>query len=878
MLILKNYQKKTLETLEKFLQRAKIQSPQAAFEHVVQECPSDTLPQRYTSLWGLDDVPYVCLRLPTGGGKTLLAAHTVQVVTDAYLERDLPCVLWLVPTNTIRQQTVQALRKDGHPYREVLKEAFGLSNVQVVDIDNVAMLRPKDIFEKACIIVGTIQTLRVEDTTSRSIYSSNEAFEPHFATLPSTNEGLDRGEDGKVLYSFVNMLHQIRPLVIADEAHKMKTSLSNEVMRRINPACVVEFTATPVASNVLYRVFPSELKTEEMVKLPFNLAEHTTWEQAVLEAVGTRTKLAEMATQDAAYIRPIVLFQAEKKNQTCTVTVLKDFLMENGIAESEIAIATGEQRELDNIDLFDKTCPIKYVITVEALKEGWDCSFAYVFCSVANIKSATDVEQLLGRVMRMPYAKARTQAALNMAYAHVIAPTFGEAAEGMYDRMLNMGFDGREAAHNIAGYGAKQGTLGDFSNTPLGKFAEPKAVQPLEITLKKAPDFSTIPEVDMEGISVEKRDSGYVVTSKHIMPEAVEERVLAVVKKGQEGAVQRSVALHNQSVRAAAPKAPSEQGKGFAVPRLMVEVWGSLEWAEPELFLQAINWSPLEFVKIGETPIDAKLFNYDPKSKEFIFDLDGEALTWKASEAQSQYTLYALPQTWTDTQLVRWLDNKCRQDDIDQPAMLEFCRRSVAGLLEIEGLDLATLYRAKDALAAVIKNRVVILRKEAQKKGFQQLLFAPSARVEVSFDEAFRFPEWGYAENISPYTGSYMFSKHYYPNPRDLKSSGEEFRCAQAIDAHPKVKMWVRNVDRQYGSFFLPTSTDKFYPDFVAMLDDGRIALVEYKGAHLLSSDDTKEKRNIGELWASKSGGKGVFLLVSEGGEGMGFDVLMKNI
>lgn len=94
----------------------------------------------------------------------------------------------------------------------------------------------------------------------------------------------------------------------------------------------------------------------------------------------------------------------------------------------------------------------------------------------------------------------------------------------------------------------------------------------------------------------------------------------------------------------------------------------------------------------------------------------------------------------------------------------------------------------------------------------------------------------------------------------------------QAIDLHPDVETWVRNVDRQAGSFWLPTSSDKFYPDFVAMLTDGRILLVEYKGKHLLSNDDTKEKRNIGELWAEKSNGRGLFLLVSESVPELGFE------
>ena len=111
-----------------------------------------------------------------------------------------------------------------------------------------------------------------------------------------------------------------------------------------------------------------------------------------------------------------------------------------------------------------------------------------------------------------------------------------------------------------------------------------------------------------------------------------------------------------------------------------------------------------------------------------------------------------------------------------------------------------------------------------------------------------------------------------------MKASGEEFRCAQAIDLYPAVKTWVRNVDRQAGSFWLPTSSDRFYPDFAAMLNDGRILLVEYKGKHLLSSDDTREKRNIGELWAEKSRGRGLFLLVSEDVPELTFERQMREL
>jgi type III restriction enzyme len=146
------------------------------------------------------------------------------------------------------------------------------------------------------------------------------------------------------------------------------------------------------------------------------LSGHDTWQSAVSGAIAKRAELAKTAAADPGYIRPITLFQAQPRDQEVTVELLRKHLVETEqVMPERIAVATGDQRELDGIDLFDSKCPIEHVITVEALKEGWDCSFAYVFCSVSRIKSAIDVEQLLGRVLRMPYARRRQAEALNRA-------------------------------------------------------------------------------------------------------------------------------------------------------------------------------------------------------------------------------------------------------------------------------------------------------------------------------------------------------------------------------------------------------------------------------------------------------------------------------
>jgi type III restriction enzyme len=132
----------------------------------------------------------------------------------------------------------------------------------------------------------------------------------------------------------------------------------------------------------------------------------------------------------------------------------------------------------------------------------------------------------------------------------------------------------------------------------------------------------------------------------------------------------------------------------------------------------------------------------------------------------------------------------------------------------------------------------------------------------VTPEKCFSFDQYSYPYSRL-YKGAFQFDRHYYPQVGDLDADGEEFDCAQYIDTMlPEVKFWVRNLERRPAhSFWLQTSTDKFYPDFVCQLNDGRYLVIEYKGEHLWSNDDSKEKRNIGELWARRSNGRCLFIM-----------------
>jgi type III restriction enzyme len=859
MLKLKAYQERTLAALRTYLDAARIDGPDRAFaSFLLQEENPDKRP--YKAIEGLEGMPYVCLRLPTGGGKTILASYAIDVAAKSYLEQDFPVVLWLVPTNAIRRQTLDALKKPGHAYRAAIDDAFE-GRVAVFDIGEVDRIRPQDINEKVCLIVGTLATLRVDKTEGRKIYAHNENFESHFSRVSQATPGLERIEEGtdqgKIKFSFANLLHLHQPLVIMDEAHNARTPLTFEVLQRISPACIIEFTATPdrsakSGSNVLVNVSASELKAEEMIKLPIILTEHANWQHAIRDAILTRRKLEENCGKETRFIRPIALIQAENKNREANVEVIRRHLIETEKIEPEkIAVATGEQRELDGIDLFDPNCRIEYIITVEALKEGWDCSFAYVFCSVANIQSGKDVEQILGRVLRMPYAQKRKHDDLNRAYAHVSSPSFAHAALALHDHLVAMGFDEVEANTFIK---PKQESFLLESELPL--FAG-RHIDPLKLILDEAPDPTVLNTLDQETVKVTRQESGQVVLTVNAeITDEIEERLVEAVPENKRDEIRKVIQTHRRYQR---PLSPAERGEKFIVPRLCVEVQGELELADKEIFLDHAGWNLLDY------PIDLIPDTYPLKedTKTFEFDIKDKRLIWHAIDTTAQLDLNHVQTRWTDLQLVRWLDREAHQPDVRQEVMLEFIRRCVSSLTTKHKLDLSALVRNRFTLAKVLLEKIKGYRQQACERGYQEALFGPSAAVETSYQFAFTFDADHYPANRW-YRGNYQFQKHFYPAVGDLAASGEEFDCAQALDRMPQVKYWVKNLVKSEYAFWLPTSTDRFYPDFVAELKDGRTFVVEYKGEAYVTNDDSKEKRNLGELWEEKSGGKGVFLMVEK--------------
>ena len=865
---LKQYQMDTLAILQRFFEETRIAGPKAAYEVLVSEPEQVSRLGRYAGeyllLEELPEVPYVCLRLPTGGGKTLLAAHSVSVARDAWVEKDYPLVLWLVPSNTIRRQTVETLKNTAHPYRQVLNDAFA-ERVRVFDIADFTQVRPHDLREQCCIVVGTIQTLRIKNTEGRKVYAHNEDLEPHFSSLSERLLGLETLPEGSAKFSFANLMHLHRPLMIVDEAHNAVTGLTREMQQRVNPAAIIEFSATPRSkSNILYSVSAQELKREQMIKLPIILSEHDSWQNAVNGAIAARSSLAEKAWDDPGHIRPIVLFQAQPKNQEVTVKVLKEYLVVvEQIPEEKIVIATGVQRELDGVDLFDPRCPIEYVITVQALKEGWDCSFAYIFCSVSRVRSAVDVEQLLGRVLRMPYARRRKARELNQAYAFLAEADFAEAARTLVDKLIAMGFEEDEANENIEyaqpGFEfGEEGESEEMEETPELTFS---------YTLTETPEMlAALQDAEQHGVTVRETTAGTVeIEVAGPIDREVEQLIYDAIPVAERHGVAEAIKSYQDQVQRR--WSPARRREVFNVPGLTTQIQGELKFADTDLLMEHHDWSLLDH----PARLKDSEFAIRETARSFEIDLDGKRVTYQFAREQEQLGLEVDVEGWTQEGLVQWLDRQVRQPDIGQAELQKWLSGLTTYLLNTRQLHIAALMRCKFILARRIRDKIDEIRRQERNKVYQQHLFAPGAKAEVSFDHVFEFRD-GMYRGHRLYRGQWKPARHFLGPDQvpdfDGKPGGEEEQCAQVIDSLPGLKYWIRNVARDSASFWLPTATGKFYPDFVAQMEDERLLVVEYKGEHLADGLDTAEKRAIGELWQRRSNGRGIFVVVEKSVKG----------
>jgi type III restriction enzyme len=301
---------------------------------------------------------------------------------------------------------------------------------------------------------------------------------------------------------------------------------------------------------------------------------------------------------------------------------------------------------------------------------------------------------------------------------------------------------------------------------------------------------------------------------------------------------------------------------------------GEFVFADTDTFMEEFEWALLDSPAVlteGE-------FSIRESAMEFEIDLDGKKLAYSFVNEQDRLALDTPVEGWDEINLSVWLDRQVRQPYLLPSELLRWLRDTITHLTKVRGFSMSALWRAKYPLAQKLEAKIKALRQEACNKAYQLYLFAPEARTEISFENGFRFSKDMYFDVRKHRSGPFRFSKHFL-GPDNVPAfsgkegdGGEEFKCAQMLDSLGEVEFWIRNVAQHVNSFRLPLASGHFfYPDFVALLKDGRIFVVEYKGALLAGGgvDDTNEKRLVGALWERASGGKGLFAVVEKELDGL---------
>ncbi len=376
--------------------------------------------------------PRFNLKVPTGGGKTILAVEAIKEYQSVFAQRKTGLVVWIVPKEIIYKQTVQRLRDKGHPYRQLLDQASG---GRTIIAEKGQKLSKQDIEENLVVLFIMAQSVNRKNSTEAlkvfkdsggfdSFFPQDNRYDLHYQWLqevPNLDVMWNNGEQAQLITSLGNAVRVSKPFIIIDEFHKVFTPTAKATIDNLNPEMILGLSATPKQGmNNLTTVTGLELKEEEMVKLDLHIippasAADDDWKAMLQNITEKRQDLEDKAIafrqETGQYIRPIALIQCERtgKDQRGKGFVhsedVKEHLIDEGINPNEIAIKSSSKNDIEDIDLFSRECPIRFIITRDALSEGWDCSFAYVLGVIPNVNSNTGVTQLIGRILRQPRAK-----------------------------------------------------------------------------------------------------------------------------------------------------------------------------------------------------------------------------------------------------------------------------------------------------------------------------------------------------------------------------------------------------------------------------------------------------------------------------------------
>lgn len=797
-------------------------------------------------------VPHICIKVPTAGGKTFIACNAIKTIFDAFDYNRPKAVVWLVPSITILDQTIKNLKDSSHPYRQKINSHFG-NKVEV--FDKAALLQGSgfnatSVKEQLNIFVLSFDSIRTANKDGRKVYEENGALQSFESLLGKEEE-----------ISLMKVMNFLNPLVIVDESHNAETDLSVDMLKAFNPCFILDLTATPRKnSNIISFIDALELKRENMVKLPVIVYNHQDKTEVINSSLQLQKRLELQAIEEekkgGKYIRPIVLFQAQPKNgrdftnaeeEKSNVQRLKEKLIELKIPENQIKIKTANINEIKGLDLLSKECEVRYIITINALKEGWDCPFAYVLASLADKSSPIDVEQILGRVLRQPYVMKHNFPLLNLSYVLTASAKFMDTLQNIVKGLNRAGFSDKDykLSDNVIVEPTKpqdpleQLTIyGSVESTPETATAIEDITFDIDTTRILAPSEIELPtysvlEIEKTAIlqneefekTVAEMDSTDTITSPNEIQQLVKTYSIKDVFKAQaEGVNLPQFYLKvpaNDLFGTNEEELPLEKEnllEGFALSKADTNI--AFDSITSELYKVDLDETKKEhtptFVKLdGSVKESVMLYILDPSRK------DSRVKNFTKRIMDIIGNMYPIP----DKEIEKYI-NRILEDFNDE--------------------QFADLSDKEYSYTDKIKKKIQSLSDIFAEKKFKEFL---------DTDKVFVKPSFALPKSISPAFIAKDITKSLYEKEGSM--NGFEERVINEIGNMNNIAFWTRNIERRG---FKINGFVNHYPDFIIQTKSGKTILLETKGDHL----DAEQKIRLGGLWANKAGNNYRYFMVYE--------------
>jgi type III restriction enzyme len=788
------------------------------------------------------EVPHVCIKVPTAGGKTFIACNALQSIFEAFDDGIPKLVVWLVPWSNLLDQTVRSFSDPNHPYRQKLNSLFN-NRVEVYEKSDLLLgsnFSPSVVHEQLSILILNFASLRAKKREDRKVFQENSQLAPFVLKYKDKSHLLEDTDET----ALINVIRSYNPVIVVDESHNAESDLSVDMLKTLSPSFILDLTATPKSNSNIISIVPAiELKKEHMVKLPVIVYNHRDKTEVIESALHLQRKLEQVACMEenmsGHYIRPIVLFQAQTRNKEDNTTFekVKEILIKIGIPSEQIKIKTANKDELKDVVLSSKDCPVRYIITVNALKEGWDCPFAYILASLADRSSAVDVEQILGRVLRQPYVMKHSNDMLNMSFVLTASAKFNETLQNIVSGLQASGFSEKDYRQHDAD--SKEESLSGSNPPDLAGQEQ---------------------EIEFERISFGQEDPGAAVNFVN--------RITGIALD-QNRMMEAEIAASSGST--IEEKIFQEMGNKVKIYRLADMFAGiATKLQLPQFFLSTKSGEIFESGKVLlNQEVLLKSFRLNAQAAEIDFQrISSDLYKIDLENTRSdQYTpkFIKIEDREMKDPIIQYILGKPREKQIrdisfqlvkaigemnpvpDQE-LISFVERILSPLTNEQVQDI--LIR-KHTYAGKIKEKIRELMDGHAEKEFNNLIHVK----KIFCEGAWKFPKSIIPGAVGPSISSSLYEKEGSMNNFEVK-------VVTDLSSLSNILFWHRNLSRGKG-FSINGFKSNHYPDFILLTKSGKIVVVETKGDDRDNSDSAGKCR-LGNIWADKAGPDFHYFMVFE--------------